>query len=60
MNIQIVKPQPGPQAAFSSSAPDKVNEMWGTDMTQTITIREDRANVFVAVEHSNSVRHDRA
>ena len=29
-------------------------------MTQTITIREDRANVFVAVEHSNSVRHDRA
>ena len=34
--------------------------MWGTDMTQTITIREDRANVFVVVEHSNSVRHDRA
>ena len=27
---------------------DKVNEMWGTDMTQTITIREGRANVFVA------------
>ena len=33
---------------------DKVNEMWGTDMTQTITIREGRANVFVAVEHANS------
>ena len=33
---------------------DKVNEMWGTDMTQTITIREGTANVFVAVEHSNS------
>ena len=32
----------------------KVNEMWGTDMTQTITIREGMANVFVAVEHSNS------
>ena len=31
---------------------DKVNEMWGTDMTQTITIREGRANVFVAVEHA--------
>src|SRR5271168_4703073 len=29
---------------------DKVNEMWGTDMTQTITIREGRANVFVALE----------
>ena len=33
---------------------DKVNEMWGTDMTQTITIAEGRANVFVAVEHANS------
>src|SRR6476619_5365164 len=33
---------------------DKVNEMWGTDLTQTITIREGRANVFVAVEHANS------
>ena len=33
---------------------DKVNEMWGTDMTQTITIREGRANVFVTVEHANS------
>ena len=32
----------------------KGNEMWGTDMTQTITIREGTANVFVAVEHSNS------
>ena len=31
---------------------DKVNEMWGT--TQTITIQEGRANVFVAVEHANS------
>jgi putative transposase len=31
---------------------DKVNEMRGTDMTQTI--REGRANVFVAVEHANS------
>jgi hypothetical protein len=28
--------------------------MWGTDMKQTITIREGRANVFVAVEHANS------
>ena len=33
---------------------DKVNEMWGTDMTQTITVREGRAYVFVAVEHANS------
>jgi putative transposase len=33
---------------------DTVNEMWGTDMTQTITIGEGRAYVFVAVEHANS------
>jgi putative transposase len=33
---------------------DKVNKMWGTDMTQTITVEEGRANVFVAVEHANS------
>ena len=28
--------------------------MWGTDMTQTITVRDGRANVFVTVEHANS------
>src|SRR5258705_2143440 len=33
---------------------DKVNEMWGTDMTQTITVGEGPAYVFVAVEHANS------
>ena len=33
---------------------DKINQMWGTDMTQTITLREGRAYVFVAVEHANS------
>jgi putative transposase len=31
---------------------DRVNEMWGTDMTQTITMAEGRAYVFVAVEHA--------
>ena len=33
---------------------DKVNQMWGTDMTQTVTVEEGRAYVFVAVEHANS------
>jgi putative transposase len=33
---------------------ENVNEMWGTDMTETITIDEGRAYVFVAVEHANS------
>ena len=28
--------------------------MWGTDMSQTVTIEEGRAYVFVAVEHANS------
>ena len=33
---------------------DKVNEMWGTDMSQIVTLEEGRAYVFVAVEHANS------
>jgi transposase InsO family protein len=33
---------------------NKVNRMWGTDMTQTVTLAEGRAYVFVAVEHANS------
>ena len=33
---------------------DKVNEMWGTDMSQTVTLEQGRAYVFVAVEHANS------
>ena len=33
---------------------DKVNEMWETDMSQTVTLEEGRAYVFVAVEHANS------
>src|ERR1700691_5866343 len=33
---------------------DKINEMWGTDMSQTVTLEEGRAYVFVAVEHANS------
>ena len=33
---------------------DAVNTMWGTDMTETITLREGVARVFVAVDHANS------
>ena len=33
---------------------DKFNEMWGTDMTQTVTVGEGRAYVFIAAEHANS------
>ena len=30
---------------------DRVDEVWGTDMTQTVTIGEGRAYVFIAVDH---------
>jgi len=30
---------------------ERVDEMWGTDMTQTVTTEEGRAHVFVAVDH---------
>jgi len=33
---------------------DAVNAMWGTDMTETITLSEGVARVFVAVDHANS------
>ena len=40
---------------------DKVNEMWGMDMSQTVTFKEGRAYVFVAVEHAKlrNRRHSR-
>ena len=30
---------------------DKVDEVWGTDMSQTVTVERGRACVFVAVDH---------
>lgn len=33
---------------------DAVNAMWGTDMTETVTLSEGVARVFVAVDHANS------
>jgi putative transposase len=30
---------------------DRVDEVWGTDMTQTVTTAEGRAYVFIAVDH---------
>src|SRR3954464_10086119 len=31
-----------------------VDAMWGTDMTETVTVRDGRARVFVAVDHCSS------
>lgn len=33
---------------------DTVDTMWGTDMTETVTVADGRARVFVAVDHANS------
>jgi transposase InsO family protein len=33
---------------------ETVNVMWGTDMTETITVCEGVARVFIAVDHANS------
>jgi putative transposase len=33
---------------------EAVNVLWGTDMTQTVTLSEGVAHVFVAVDHCNS------
>jgi putative transposase len=33
---------------------EAVNVMWGTDMTETITVAEGVARVFIAVDHANS------
>ena len=46
--------EPKKSHSTEPSSPTRVNEMWGTDMSQTVTIEEGRAYVFVAVEHANS------
>lgn len=33
---------------------ETVNTMWGTDMTETITVQDGVARIFVAVDHANS------
>jgi putative transposase len=33
---------------------EAVDMMWGTDMTQTVTVTEGRAHVFIAFDHCNS------
>ena len=45
----------GPDKAHDGSiTTETVNVMWGTDMTQTVTLTEGVAYVFVAVDHCNS------
>ena len=46
--------RPAPRAAHpheGTVVTERVDEIWGTDMTETITIAEGRAYVFIAVDH---------
>jgi putative transposase len=45
----------GPDKAHDGSiTTEAVDVMWGTDMSQTVTLAEGVAHVFVAVDHCNS------
>ena len=41
----------GPKAHNGIIRTDKINEMWGTDMTSTLTVKEGTASIFLAVDH---------
>ncbi len=43
--------RPGRHAHDGTIATAAVDVMWGTDMTETVTLAEGRARVFVAVDH---------
>lgn len=44
----------GPKAHDGTITTDVPNEVWGTDMTATVTTKEGKAAVFVAVDHFNA------
>jgi Transposase and inactivated derivatives len=41
----------GPKAHDGTIKTERVDEMWGTDMTTTMTVREGNASIFLAVDH---------
>jgi putative transposase len=41
----------GPKAHDRTIIPDRPNQMWGTDLTTTVTVRDGSVGVFVAVDH---------
>ncbi len=43
--------RPGQRAHDGTITTTAVDTMWGTDMTETVTLAEGRARVFVAVDH---------
>ena len=53
---QLLAPQrrgrrPGPRVHDGTITTTRVNEMWGTDMTATVTAAEGQAAIFFAVDH---------
>src|SRR5688500_6670962 len=46
--------RPRTQAHDGTIATEAVDAMWGTDMTETVTVEDGAARVFVAVDHANS------
>src|SRR3712207_7270264 len=43
--------RPEPRAHDGTITTTAVDVLWGTDMTETVTLKEGRARVFVAVDH---------
>jgi len=41
----------GPRAHDGTIKTDRVDEMWGTDMTSTLTTEEGNASIFFAIDH---------
>lgn len=41
----------GPKAHDRTIIPERPNQMWGTDLTGTVTVRDGAVGVFVAVDH---------
>ena len=52
--LQRVGNRHGPKAHDGTITTDVPNEVWGTDMTTTVTTEEGKAAVFVAVDHFNA------
>jgi len=53
---QLLAPQrrgrrPGPRVHDGTITTTRINEMWGTDMTATLTAAEGQAAIFFAVDH---------
>ncbi len=47
---RVGKPR-GPRVHDGTIMTDRPDEMWGTDLTQTVTLKEGNATIFVTVDH---------